>query len=374
MRVVFDFESILGKKYSGIYTYGAGLLRGFNKVAEKPEAIGLYSAGYEQDAKRLVENQSGWVTLKKVPLKLHWLENYWRYFNHPALQTLIGDFDIYHCLFNFMPPVRNRPRIMTVHDMRRYKLPGLYINSKLWRFEQAFAHADHFIAVSQSTKLDLIQFFTIPEDKITVIYLAADERLKPLSEDNKNLLKEKFSKQVQAPLDRFIIAISASDKRKNLTRIVSAFRYIKKELPRGTKLVVTGELPKDFENPKRKEEYLHEDVIWTNFVDDVTQWIACSDGLIYTSLYEGFGIPILEAFACGVPVISSNCSSMPEVAGDAAILVDPYNKAEIGRAIAEIYNNEKKRQKMIEAGLQRNRNFSWEKTALQTFNLYKRLI
>ena len=374
MRVIWDFDGVLIKKFSGLYTYGAGLLSGFDKLAERPDIVGLYSGKFSKDAHRLGGDYSGWVSLKKIPIKRRWLDKIWSHFRYPALQWLIGDFGIYHCLFHFMPPTAAKPCIMTVHDMRRYKLRELYINPKLWRFERAYARADHFIAVSQSTKNDLCQIFGISQDKVTVIHLAADERLSPLPQNDKNCLKTKFSEQVKASLNRFVIAVSTFDTRKNIERIIAAFRNVRKELPAGTKLVVAGEQPGDFGKPGREKAYLDENVVWTGFVDNLTDWLGCADALVYPSLYEGFGIPILEAFACGVPVITSNCSSMPEVAGGAAVLVNPYDEHSIAQAIADVCDDEGLRARLVRSGLDRNRQFSWTKTAVQTLEVYRKIL
>ena len=339
MRVILDFDGVLVKKFSGLYTYGDGLLSGFDKLVERPDIVGLYSRKFSKDARRLGGDYSGWVSLKKIPIKKRWLNKLWKHFRYPALQWLIGDFDIYHCFFHFMPPMGNKPCVMTVHDMRRYKLRELYDNSKLWRFERAYARADHFIAVSQSTKNDLCQIFGISQDKVTVIHLAADEHLSPLSQNDKNRLKAKYSEQLKTPLDRFVIAVSASDTRKNIERAIAAFRNVRGKLPAGTKLVVVGEPPEDFGRSEREKAYLDENVVWTGFIDNLTDWLGCADALVYPSLYEGFGIPILEAFASGVPVITSNCTSMPEVAGDAAILVNPYDERSIAEAIVNTCND-----------------------------------
>jgi glycosyltransferase involved in cell wall biosynthesis len=170
------------------------------------------------------------------------------------------------------------------------------------------------------------------------------------------------------------MAISASDTRKNIERTVRAFKVAARQLPKGTKLVVAGTPPKDIGDAGRQKMYLGEDVVWAGTVDNLTDWLGCADVLVYVSLYEGFGIPILEAFACGVPVITSNCSSMPEVAGNAAVLVDPYDEQAISQAIVDVCNNEKLRNGLIEAGQQRQRQFSWDKTALKTIEVYKKLV
>jgi glycosyltransferase involved in cell wall biosynthesis len=374
MRVAFDFDSIAINKFSGLYAYGRGLFKGFRKLAADIDAKLVYSKLVSEQVGRLKADYPGHVRLKPMFVKRRRLEKLWKHIEYPPLQWLIGNFDIYHCLFNLMPPTGDKPCIMTVHDMRRHKMPEMYIETSRWRFERGYARADHFIAVSQSTKNDLCHIFGIPQDKITVTHLAADERLSPLPQDEKKRLKAKFSEQMKTSLDRFVITVSVSDMRKNIERTIAAFRKIRKELPEGTKLVVTGQPPKDFGRPGREKAYLDENVIWTHFVDNLTDWIACSDALVYPSLYEGFGIPILEAFACGVPVITSNCSSMPEIAGDAAVLVDPYDEQSISQAIANVYNDEGLQKRLIRAGLERNKQFSWTKTAEKTLEVYRKML
>jgi len=372
MRVAFDLDAVATNRFSGLYTYGSGLLKGFGKLADRPEMAMVYSKHLEQEAHRLEGGYFG--STKPTPIRTRWLENIWRFSSFPSLQWLIGDFDIYHCLHHLMPPTVCKPRILTVHDLRRYKLPELYEKSKLWRFELAVKRADHFISVSQSTKNDLCGIFGIPQNKVDVTYLAADEHLSPLSEDDKSRLKVRLAEQVKTSLDRFVITISSSDTRKNTERTVRAFNMVAKQLPKGTKMVVAGIPPKNFGGRNQKGTYPNEDVIWTGPVDNLAEWLSCADVMVYASLYEGFGIPILEAFACGVPVITSNCSSMPEVAGDAAMLVDPYDEQAIGQAIVDVCNDAQRRARMTEAGLQRNRLFTWEKTASQTLEVYERLI
>jgi glycosyltransferase involved in cell wall biosynthesis len=372
MRVAFDFDAVATNKFSGLRTYGKGLLNGFRKLAERPDVALVYSKRFEQEVCRPEDGHSN--STKPMPIRTRWLEDIWRFSSYPSLQRLIGNFDIYHCLHHLMPPTAGKPRILTVHDLRRYKLPKLYEHSKLWRFELAVKRADHFIAVSQSTKNDLCQIFGVPQDRVDVIHLAADERLSPLSQNDKNRLKAKFSEQMKTSLDRFVIAISASDMRKNIERTVRAFRVVARQLPKGTKLVVAGMPPRDFGKPEREKAYFDENVIWTNSVDNLYEWLGCADAMVYASLYEGFGIPILKAFACGVPVITSNCSSIPEVAGDAAMLVDPKDEESISQAIINVCNDEGLRGQLILAGIARNRQFNWTETAQKTLSVYQKVL
>ena len=377
MRIAFDLNPVLINIHSGFYSFGKGLLCGLNSLAEKPQFSLFYSKRYDEEAQNIKRELAEWAQLKPTIIKMRWLENFWRYCNYPKLELFTGKFDIYHCFDHMMPPTKGKPRIMTIHDLRRYTLPELYTTSKLYRFELAVKRADHFIAVSQSAKEDLCNIFNIQEDKVSVVYLAADEKLKPITLEEKQLNKVRLSKKTKTSLDKYIIAFSSPDARKNIWRIIRAFKMAKKQLPDNLKLVVIGNLPKNDEEliSRATVKSLEKDgVFLTGAVNDIRDWLSCADGLVYTTLYEGFGIPILEAFACGAPVITSNLSSMPEVAGPAALLVDPYSEEAISQEIIRLYNDDNLRENLIQAGFHRNNEFSWSRTASKTLEVYEKLL
>jgi glycosyltransferase involved in cell wall biosynthesis len=273
-----------------------------------------------------------------------------------------------------MPPTQNKPRILTIHDLRRYRLPHLYKESKLQLFEKSVKLADHFIAVSEATKNDLCYFFNVPPEKVDVVHLAADENLMRFSAEEKDAVRKRLHLQTGLELQKYVIAFSSSDKRKNITRIAKAFLAAKSKMPTEYKLLIIGSLPKD---DKTFLELLEKDggknIIAAGHVNDITEFLGGADAMVFASLYEGFGIPILEAFATGVPVITSNCSSMPEVADKAAILVDPLSEACIAEAIQQVCNNSVLRENMIVQGTEKLQQFSWPKTATETLRVYKKL-
>jgi glycosyltransferase involved in cell wall biosynthesis len=287
---------------------------------------------------------------------------------------LTGDFDVYHCFHHLMPPTSGKSRLMTVHDLRRYKLPHLYPKSKLGFFESAVKRADHFLAVSQSTKNDLCSVFGIEEQKVDVISHATEiEPFEYSTEQKKNIIADLSKKLGQQAGDYFVV-ISSPDSRKNISRTVEAFEIAQKSLPEGFKLVVIGQLPKrEQELAVKLKTNFYRDVFWAGTVDDLRPWLGCAKALIFASLYEGFGIPILEAFACGTAVIASNVSSMPEVGGDAVLYVDPLSAESIADAIIKISNDPKLRQKLIAAGRERNKQFTWQKTAQKVVSVYEKL-
>ncbi len=196
------------------------------------------------------------------------------------------------------------------------------------------------IAVSESTKKDLMSVSNIPGEKIVIIYEGVSEIYKPQPERKVFEFKKKYSLP-----EHFILAIGGIGERKNLRRI--------KQASDGYNLVIMGEdLP-----------YIP--------ADDTPLLYSSADCLVYTTLYEGFGLPIIEAMACRCPVVTSNVSSMPEIAGDAAIIVDPTDLSQIKKGIEEAISE---KDFVIKKGEERAKFFSWEKCAEETASLYRSLI
>ncbi len=375
IRVAIEFNPVVINRFSGFYTFGVGLLKGFAAITDKPELMLFYSNRFASQVKEIIESElPGKMESKPLTIKMRQLENFWSYFNYPKLEHLTGDFDIYHCFHHLMPPTDGKPRLMTVHDLRRYKLPQLYKESKLDRFENAVRRADHFIAVSQSTKNDLCSVFKIDADKVDVVSLAAGFEPLEYSAEQKNSIKLQLSEKLGQKLDDYLVVISSPDSRKNISRTVEAFESTRRYFPDNLKLAVIGQLPKREEAfVKKLKSGYYPNVFWAGEVDDLRPWLGCAKALIFASLYEGFGIPILEGFSCGTAVITSNISSMPEVGGDAVLYVDPLSEESIADAIIKISSDEKLRSKLIEAGTQRNKQFTWKKTAEDVIKVYKKL-
>ncbi|MFA6186675.1 MAG: glycosyltransferase [Phycisphaerae bacterium] len=375
IKVAIDFNPVLVSKFSGFYTFGVGLLEGFSQLEDKPQLILFHSSKFAAQAKELVNEEFRETAQQKtLAVKIRWLENFWKYFNFPKLQNLTGDFDIYHCFHHLMPPTNGKPRLMTVHDLRRYKLPELYKKSKLDLFENAVKKADYFLAISESTKQDLCSIFKIQENRVDVVPLASGIEPVFYSQQQKAETKVKLSEKLGKKIDEYFVAISSPDSRKNISRTIEAFELAAKDIAENTKLLIIGNLDKrDSQLERKLKSKLYKNVFWMGTIDDLRPWLACSNALIFASLYEGFGIPILEAFSCGAAVITSNCSSMPEIAGNAALYVNPLNIKSISQAIIKIANDHSLRETLIAAGRERNKLFTWKKTAEKVIEVYKKL-
>jgi len=263
--------------------------------------------------------------------------------------------------------------ILTLHDISPFLTPKEHRHGRVLVYKlltpRTLKTADKIITVSNSTKNDLINYFNIPEEKIRVILLAADEKFKPLS--NKEIREAKQKYTLNFP---FILYVGTLEPRKNIPSLVKAFYKLKKKNLR-YKLVITGK-----KGWKYKEIFetidklnLQNDVVFTGYVadEDLPALYNAADMFVYPSIYEGFGLPPLEAMACGTPVITSNTSSLPEVVGDAGIMVDPYDVDGLADAMHEVLTDEGLRANMIKKGLERAEMFSWEKCARETLEVYE---
>ncbi len=368
-RVVFDLDAVLRNRYSGFYTFGRGFLNGMDALESQPEMVLLYQKKFHDRADEIVRSLGRWAIPKPSGLKFRWLQAAWDIIPYPPLRFIAGPHDLYHCFHNFMPPRRPQsPYILTVHDLRRYVLPELYTSSKLDRFERAVSIADHFIAVSHSTQKDITSFLGVPEERIDVVHLACDISPEKIDRLKQNGQCPEIRKFLAPRHERYLVALSSRDKRKNIQRIANAFLCALDQAGvSNVALVILGRLPESIKLPH------NENIIAAGEVKDMTPWLAFSSGLVFASLYEGFGLPVLEGFAAGVPVITSDISSMPEVAGNAAVLVDPRDVREIRDAIVMLLSDPNAANERRQAGRNRLKHFSWEKTACKTVEVYRKI-
>ena len=268
------------------------------------------------------------------------------------------------------------PTIIVIHDLVSFIMPAKH-NKKARILEKLFMgisckRAKYVIAVSENTKKDLIKIFKIKSNKIIVIPEAPESRFH-LVEDQ-NMIKKVLNKY-DLPAN-FILSVGTLEPRKNLVRLIEAYRdLLNAGLTKHT-LVIVGKKGWYFEEifTKVKQLKLEKNIIFTGYIDDMDIHFLynAASCFVYPSLYEGFGLPVLEAMSCGCPVITSDNSSLPEVAGGAAILINPNSSSEIKDKLYLVLSNVSLREKMRQAGLDRAKMFSWAHTAkksLEVFNL-----
>ncbi|MCD6364472.1 MAG: glycosyltransferase family 4 protein [Planctomycetes bacterium] len=310
-------------------------------------------------------------------LRVRRWERWWRLCPHPSLQRLCGGFDVYHSLHHLMPPTAGRPRILTVHDLRRYRLPELYPASKTGPFERAVRSADRLIAVSNSTRRDLIELLGIDGETIDVVYHGTPHGFSPRSRQANHETIAALSKRFGRPIGGYAIVLGSPDRRKNLAATIRAFNRASRELGKDFCLLVVGNLAGD-EDLQRTlvGSRAGERIFITGPVEDseYRRLLGAARMMLFLSLYEGFGLPLLEAMACGVPLIASNVSSVPEIVGEAGLLVDPTDETQIARKIAELADNEELRSRLVTTGLLRASQFTWQRTAADTLACYAKAV
>lgn len=275
--------------------------------------------------------------------------------------------------FLFNPSHR---KVLTIHDLSPILFPEthgrIHVLLQKHIFPRSLKHVDRIITVSDSTKNDVIRYLKVRKSKITTIYNGVDEVFQVLCDDATESVKKKY--RIKNP---FILYVGTLEPRKNIPVLLKAF-YLLKKKGIGHRLVIAGGKGWKYENIYKtlNELNLQKEVIFTGYVqyEDLPKLYNAADIFIYPSLYEGFGFPPLEAMACGTPVIASNTSSLPEVVGNAGMLVDPLDAAKIADAMRKVLNNEDVRERMIQMGLERVSMFSWERCAEETLEVYKSLV
>ncbi len=269
------------------------------------------------------------------------------------------------------------PTLLAVHDINFMHHPENLplITSFYYRifFPKFLQKAKRVIAVSEFTKNDVAQYFSYPKEKIDIVYNAPNMEPGALSTQEIEATKKRYTGGKP-----YFFYIGSLHKRKNIGRMMLAFDSFLKQSHDDVYLIIGGKAmwgDKDMEKDYQKIEY-KEKIIFTGRLEgtEAKQLMGSSLALVFVSLFEGFGVPVIEAMSCGVPVITSNCSSMPEVAGDSAILADPLSVEEIKNAMIKVHSDELFRKELIEKGKNRVKEFSWKNSAIQFWNSFEKML
>lgn len=277
---------------------------------------------------------------------------------------------------HYAPPLCLSPLVVSIMDLGYRRRPQdftlpIYGKLRLWT-TFSLRKATHVFAISQSTKDDIIKYEKIAPEKITVTYPGFDKDKFRIQNSE---LRIKGVKEKYGINGDYILSLSTLKPNKNIGGLLEAFRLMS-GLP--ITLVVAGRKGWLFESifAKVKKLGLEDRVIFTGFVDeeDKPSLMAGARAFVMPSFWEGFGIPVIEAMAVGTPVAVSNTGSLPEIVGEAGIIVDPYSPADIARGIKKVISDKRIRDKMIKRGLERVKKFSWEKCAQKTFEVLKKVV
>jgi len=283
--------------------------------------------------------------------------------------------DLLHALAFVVPLFSSCPSVVTVYDLSFLLYPEGFKGSKrfyLGLFTRLSARkARRIIAISQSTKRDVVRLLRVSPDKVDVVYCGTDQAFRPLPEAQ----VAAFRSQRGLP-ERFILFVGTIEPRKNVTSLIEAFANLQTCEPANLKLVIGGAKGWFYQDvfARVEELALEDEVLFPGYIpaSELPLWYNAAELFVYPSLYEGFGLPPLEAMACGAPVVVANTSSLPEVVGEAGVLVDPLDVEELAEAMRQVLGDEALRQEMKERGLRRAQGFSWAETAQGTVQVYQR--
>ncbi len=279
---------------------------------------------------------------------------------------------------DFIPPFRRNCRsVITIHDLAFLLYPHFLTNEAAryyGQIDQAVRHTDHIIAVSESTRRDAITLLGVPERKITVIYEAANPIYRQMDKE----LARRHVLETYNLSQPFILFVSTIEPRKNLPGLLQAFRKMRDDYKRDEKLVLAGGRGWLSEEVYASIDRLNlnDHVLMLGRVpsEHLVYLYNAAQMLVHPSFYEGFGLPPLEAMHCGTPAIVSNVSALPEVVGDAALLIDPNDVDGLTVAMWRVLTDDQLRTSLVEKGFTRARKFSLERAAHQTLDVYRRLV
>ncbi len=374
MRITFDVSPAV-HRHAGLGRYAQQLLAALLACDQANEYAAFYHAASAdlRPGPPLDHIPVRQVALGAKPWRMSVLLADWA---GMTMDRWLPHSDIFHATEHLLPPLKNVKTVFTLHDLifqlyPEYHLPlnRRFLQTAMPRF---LRRADAIIAVSQCTKQDAIRFYHVPPSKITVIPEGVNPALRPeMDPDRRAAVRARY-----APPGPFLLFVGTVEPRKNIPTLVDAVRLLQERGHPHHLLIAgrTGWLYQGiFDHVERSG--IKDAVHFLDYVPDadLPALFAACDAFVFPSLYEGFGLPPLEAMACGAPVICSNTSSLPEVVGDAALLVNPRDVGALAAAIERVITDAALRAEMHARGLANAARFSWEQAARETIAVYERV-
>lgn len=371
MRIGIDV-SPLTLQPTGVGAYTAAVIRHLLPLAVDAEVLGLSSGLRSMDGAAL----AGLAAHRHLPVASRLLYQCWSWTRWPKVDRLLGGVDVFHATNYFLPPVASARRVLTVYDLAFLKMPELCspkivgpFSSNVRRFCR---ESDAILTCSAASKRDIVECCGVAPGRIEVAYGAVDEAFFAVGKDE---AKARIARDygIEGP---FLLFVGTIEPRKNVAGIVRAFARIAGEIPHT--LVLAGGLGWKSEPLDELIEGLGIGgrIRRTGYVRDradLPAFYSAAEAFIFPSFYEGFGLPVLEAMACGCPVITANTSSLPEVAGEAALYVEPGDTEGLVERLLQLLGDEALRKSLAEKGRLQARKFSWEAAARVTLDTYRKL-
>jgi len=374
MQIGIDIRCLMHTNYSGVPEYAYNLLNNLFLVDRQNQYKLFYNSNQlvEQNIPDFSFNNVSYVGYK-YPNKL--FNSSLKFFNWPKLDQLLKPIDLFFMPnFNFISLSKKCSKVLTVHDISFNQYPQFYTTKRnIWHNfinpKKILANFNKIITDSENTKKDLINDFKIDPEKIKVIYLGVDHGIYKAFEKNHpnlKLIKDKY----QLP-DDFILSLGTIEPRKNIESLIQAFDIIKqKSKYANLYLVIAGAHGWKYQNVQKlanKSKYKN----YIKFIgyikrEEKPYIYNLASVFVFPSYYEGFGLPVLEAQACGTPVIAGLNSSLTEICGQTAILINPFDINALARSIKKILNNNNLKKDLVFKAVMNCKNFTWQKTAKQT--------
>lgn len=362
MNIAIDASNLARPHRSGVATYGINLINHVASLDKENEYYLCYRLS-RLKCRRFFYR----VDEPNFRVKI---------FQEPFSFMFVKRIDLYHGLDARLCEYRKPKRVVTIHDILQYssELPSTrHPKKKIRRYKEVMTSADRIIANSHFTKASILEHFSVPEDKIDVVYHGVEGRFEPKGPEEIQIVLKRYG--ISRP---YLFYVGNIEIRKNLSRILEAFARISKDLSIPLQMVLAGVPGQGAKEVFQTIERLHLEgrVRLLGYVplEDLSFLYSGAEMFLFPSFYEGFGLPLLEAMACGTAVITSNVTSLPEIAGDAALCVDPYDVDSIAAAIIQFLELPRLRYEYVQRGFQRIKKFTWESTARKTLAVYEKTL
>ncbi|MHB1319038.1 MAG: glycosyltransferase family 4 protein [Anaerolineae bacterium] len=372
MRIGIDYTAAV-RQTAGIGRYARSLIRALSRLDHSNDYV-LLSAGRDPSTEPWPAN----FRSRPLPVTDRHLSILWQKLRVPLpVEWLTGRLDLFHSPDFVLPPVRRARTVLTIHDLSYLRLPECsspaLLSYLLDAVPRSVARADLILADSYSTQQDLVELMSVPADRIRVIYPAVDATFSRAEPAQVAAVRARY--RIDGP---YILSLGTLQPRKNYVRLIQAFRQLREMRRVPHRLVIGG-------GPGWLHEPIYETIASLGLQDavsmlgyvieqDLAALYTGADVFAFPSLYEGFGIPVLEAMACGTPVVAANTSSLPEAAGDAALLVSPTDTEALAEALVQALGDTELRERLSRLGYEQYLRFSWEESARRLLDSYQSLV
>ena len=374
MHIGIDYTSAATQS-AGIGRYTRELIRALFTLPS-PHRYSLFYASANRVSPSAIRHLPSATRIRRLPFHDKWLVRLWHRLRIPIpVELVTGRVDLFHSPDFLLPPtLPGVPTLLTVHDLSFVRDPDSAWPSLREFLSRAVPRsvrrATHVLADSQTTQDDLIELWGTPAEKITVVYSGVDARFQPIRD---RAVLDRVRAKYRLPPGPFILSVGTLQPRKNYARLIAAYAQLTTE----AQLVIAGGKGWMFDDifAQARRLGLKDRVHFPGFIEDedLPALYSAASVMASVSTYEGFGLPLLEAMACGTPAIASNVSSLPEVIGDAGLQVDPRDVDAIAQALQQMLTLPDLRERSIAAGSERARSFTWDKAACQLLALYDRI-